>query len=232
MRRLSKLLIYLGVSLTLGVLPAQAQSQRQVAALVEALRQAAPQTGTADDGLYSEWQIKPENIPRWSRSCTGRALTPTQFEASPATARSILICVMQDVLEEEYDNSGNNEAVAIRRAASWWMTGDPSRYGQGDTASYTQRVLGFYQQQLGSTTAAPTAAAPTATPAAAAPTRAPQIPPLFDRYMQAGYRATNQRDYDTALLYFRRALDERPNDPYARQAIQNVERYMSGNQES
>jgi hypothetical protein len=50
--------------------------------------------------------------------------------------------------------------------------------------------------------------------------------------MQAGYRATNQRDYDTALLYFRRALDERPNDPYARQAIQNVERYMSGNQES
>jgi hypothetical protein len=63
MQRLSKLLICLGVSLTLGILPAQAQSQRQVAALVEALRQAAPQTGTVDDGLYSEWQIKPENIP-------------------------------------------------------------------------------------------------------------------------------------------------------------------------
>ncbi|HEY9663291.1 MAG TPA: hypothetical protein V6C65_33000, partial [Allocoleopsis sp.] len=48
-----------------------------------------------------------------------------------------------------------------------------------------------------------------------------------DRYMAAGYEATQQRNYETALLYFRRALDERPNDSYAQQAIQNVERYRS-----
>ncbi|HBK64181.1 MAG TPA: hypothetical protein DD000_11830, partial [Cyanobacteria bacterium UBA11166] len=48
-------------------IPARAQvSDNQVSALVEALRLAAPQTGTENDGLYSEWQIKPDNIPRWS----------------------------------------------------------------------------------------------------------------------------------------------------------------------
>jgi len=50
--------------------------------------------------------------------------------------------------------------------------------------------------------------------------------PLFDRYMQAGYAATNRRDHQTALIYFKRALDERPDDPYATQAIRNVEGYL------
>jgi outer membrane biosynthesis protein TonB len=138
------------VSVGLWTLPVQAQqgvSDDQVKALVEALRNAAPQTGTANDGLYSDWQIKPENIPRWSRLCTGRELTPAQFESSLATAREILVCVMRDVLRDEYKASGSNEAVAVQRAASWWMTGDPSRYNSAPTNSYTQKVLGFYQQQ-------------------------------------------------------------------------------------
>jgi hypothetical protein len=219
------LLISLGFTLSLTT-PAQAQvTHDQVRALVEALRLAAPQTGIADDGLYSDWQIKPENIPRWSRSCIGQELSVAEFEASPDTARTIVGCVMQDVLNEAYDDSGNNETIAVRRAASWWMTGDPNRYNSGDTAIYTQRVFDFYQQQRGSL------AAPSAT-ASTAPASAPAVspaPPLFDRYMQAGYSATDARDYDTALLHFRRALDERPNDPYARQAIENVERYRSGN---
>jgi hypothetical protein len=53
--------------------------------------------------------------------------------------------------------------------------------------------------------------------------------PLFDRYMQAGYAATNRRDHQTALIYFKRALDERPDDPYATQAIRNVESYLEKN---
>lgn len=62
-----------------------------------------------------------------------------------------------------------------------------------------------------------------------APTSAPptKTVPLFDRYMQAGYAATNRRDYSTALVFFKRALDERPDDTYATQAIRNVERYLS-----
>ncbi|MBE9129779.1 MULTISPECIES: hypothetical protein [unclassified Coleofasciculus] len=136
------------VTAGLGHLPVQAQvSNAQVGALVEALRLAAPQTGTENDGLYSEWQIKPENIPRWSKQCIGRQLSPADFEASPVTARAILVCVMGDILKEQYSASGNNESVAVQRAAAWWMTGDASRYSSAPTNSYTQNVLNFYQQQ-------------------------------------------------------------------------------------
>ncbi|KKD35640.1 hypothetical protein [Limnoraphis robusta] len=134
--------------LLLWMLPVQAQvSNSQVQALVEALRLAAPQTGTENDGLYTDWQIKPDNIPRWSRLCIGQEMTPAQFEANDSKARQVLGCVMEDVLKQEYPNSGNSEDVAIRRAASWWMTGDPNQYNNGQIADYTQKVLRFYQQQ-------------------------------------------------------------------------------------
>jgi hypothetical protein len=133
---------------------------------VEALRRAAPQTATPDDGLFSEWQVKPDNITPWSKQCINRELTPTQFEASPVTARGILVCVMRDVLQDEYKVSGNNEAVAVQRAAAWWMTGDPTRYSSSPTAPYTEQVLGFYQQLRSN----PSATAPTSTPSAAKPT--------------------------------------------------------------
>ena len=134
--------------LMLWTLPAYAQASNvRIPALVEALRLAAPQTGTPNDGLYSAWQIKPENIPRWSRLCTGQEMTPEQFEKDTAKARQVLACVMEDVVKEEYPKSQNNEAIAVRRAASWWMTGDPNQYNQGQIATYTQKVLQFYQQQ-------------------------------------------------------------------------------------
>ncbi|MBD2089868.1 hypothetical protein H6F67_08375 [Microcoleus sp. FACHB-1515] len=204
------------IGLSLAVLPAQAQvNDRQTNALVEALRQAAPQTGRTDDGLYSEWQVMPGNIGRWSRSCIGRELSPSQFETSPATARSIVACVMRDVLQAEYRNS-DDEAIAVRRAAAWWMTGDSSRYNRPETRDYTNRVLSLYQQQIGTATAQQPSTQSTSRSQSTA----------FDRYMRAGYAATNARDYPTALLYFRRAIDERPNNQYAQQAIQNVERYL------
>lgn len=138
------------VSVGLWSIPAQANvSDAQVGALVEALRQAAPQTGREDDGLYSDWQIKPENIPRWSKQCTGRELTPQDFAASPVTARSILVCVMRGVFDEQYGASSNNETLAVQRAAAWWMTGDPTRYNSAPTKAYVQNVLNFYQQQRG-----------------------------------------------------------------------------------
>lgn len=210
-----------GVIIGLGILPAYAQiSDRQVDVLVEALRQAAPQTGSAEDGLYSDWQVLPNNIPRWSESCIGRMISPSEFDADPGIARDIITCVMQDVLREEYRNSGSDEAVAVRRSAAWWMTGDPTRYDSGDTASYTQQVFSLYQQQLNSTTAPSQPQAESIAPSE------PQ-PSVYDRYMEAGYTATEQRDYETALLYFKRALDERPGDIYAQQAIQNVEGYLT-----
>ncbi|GAB4380542.1 MAG: hypothetical protein Kow00121_37030 [Elainellaceae cyanobacterium] len=215
---LSSLLIGVSAVLSWGAIPVQAQvAEAQVNALVEALRQAAPQT-EGNDGLYSDWQVLPGNIPRWSSSCTNQTLTPEQFDADPTAAREIIACVMQDVLQEEYSNSGE-EAIAVRRSAAWWMTGDPQRYNQGETASYTERVLNLYQQQL--TAVAPTRSNPVEAAPATAQTSA------YDRYMQAGYTATDQENYDRALLFFQRALDERPGDSYAQQAIENVEGYRA-----
>ena len=131
----------------LWLLPAQAQiAAPQVAAFVEALRQAAPHTGRADDGLYSDWKIKPANIPRWSKRCIGQELTPEEFAARPATVRVVLTCVMGEVLREQYTASNHNEALAVQRAAAWWMTGDPAQYNRDATSAYTQKVLRLYQQ--------------------------------------------------------------------------------------
>jgi hypothetical protein len=159
-----------GLLLSLGLLalPAQAQTDAQVSALVEALRKAAPDTGTTNDGLYSDWQIKGENIPRWSRLCTGKELTPTQFETSPVTARGILVCVVRDVLREQYETTGGDESLAVLRAASWWMTGDANNYNSASINDYTQRVLGFYQQEI--TQATPQTAPATGTTPARATT--------------------------------------------------------------
>jgi hypothetical protein len=128
---------------------AQAQvTDNQVGAFVEALRLAAPQTGRDDDGLYSDWKIKPANIPRWSKRCLGKALTPTEFAANPDLARTILACVMRQVLQDQYNASAHNESVAVQRAASWWMTGDPGRYDDKMVVSYTSKVLNFYEIQI------------------------------------------------------------------------------------
>jgi tetratricopeptide (TPR) repeat protein len=117
---------------------------------------------------------------------------------------------MRDVLRDEYRASGNNQALAVRRAAAWWMTGDSNRYSNIQTAPYTQKVLGFYQQQVRSTSVA----------------RPGPQPSNYDRYMKAGYDAVNKKDYQTALINFRKALSERPNDAYATLAALNVETYI------
>ena len=44
--------------------------------------------------------------------------------------------------------------------------------------------------------------------------------------MAIGYAATDARDYQTALINFRRALAERPGDIYATTAIRNVDLYI------
>jgi tetratricopeptide (TPR) repeat protein len=44
--------------------------------------------------------------------------------------------------------------------------------------------------------------------------------------MNLGYRATNQKDYQTALVNFKRALAFDLGNEYAFQAIRNVSRYI------
>lgn len=115
----------------------------QIATFVEALRLSAPRSGNPENGLYSDWKIKAQNIRRWSKSCTGTSIDPEEFAADPEQARQILACVMGKILREQYAISGN-ESVAVRRAASWWMTGDPDSYDTPPTDSYTKRVLNFF----------------------------------------------------------------------------------------
>ena len=224
------------VSLGLSALPAQAQvSSTQVNALVEAIRQAAPQTGPNKDGVYSDWQILPGNIPRWTKFCTGQTATPQQFESNPQLARQVVSCIVKDALQDEYPASGNQEAIAVQRVAAWWMTGDPTRYTNPATSPYTQKVLSFYQKNKsgGATPTNTSTSTPQRSTASSAVTQRAPVTAQgadtseYDRYMQAGYAASKKGDYPQALLNFQRALDERPNDSYAQKAAQNVQGYLT-----
>ncbi|MFN6485435.1 MULTISPECIES: hypothetical protein [unclassified Nostoc] len=137
------------VNFGLSSMLAQAQqqvSEAQVAAMVEALRLAAPQTGIANDGLYSEWQVKPETLKGWSKYCLKKELTPTQFENSPATARQVVSCITRREFNKQF-LATNNETAAVRGVGCWWMTGSYTGCNSGFTATYLQKVVGFYQQQ-------------------------------------------------------------------------------------
>ncbi len=49
----------------------------------------------------------------------------------------------------------------------------------------------------------------------------------YDQAMEAGYKATQEKDYQGAQEQFTKALQARPNDIYAQQALQNVEFYLA-----
>ncbi|MEO0349729.1 MAG: hypothetical protein AAF282_06735 [Cyanobacteria bacterium P01_A01_bin.15] len=67
-------------------------------------------------------------------------------------------------------------------------------------------------------------------PAAFAQTdTAEPVEDAYTRAMNLGYAYTNEFDYQTALINFRRALEERPDDAYAELAIANVEYYIERN---
>lgn len=50
---------------------------------------------------------------------------------------------------------------------------------------------------------------------------------VYTQAMLIGYAAAEQKDYQTALINFRRALAERPGDRYALAAIANMESYIA-----
>lgn len=48
----------------------------------------------------------------------------------------------------------------------------------------------------------------------------------YNQYMQIGYNAIERKDYQTALINFKRAFNQRPGDSYAIDAIHTVESYI------
>lgn len=140
------------LSLTLSTgLVAEAQprstgASRQVTAMVEALRRAAPKTNNPNDGLYSDWQVKPETARGWAKQCLGREVTPTQFANNSAMARQVVTCVVQDEFGKMLRANPNNEMRAVQSMACWWMTGQYNGCNSGFTANYVQQVARYYQQ--------------------------------------------------------------------------------------
>src|SRR6476469_640640 len=136
------------ISVGLQALPGAALpvTDAPVSALVDALRQAAPRQA-ANDGMYSQWQVLPNNISRWAKFCTKQDLTPQQFEADATKAKSIVTCIVGDLLRDEYKASSNNELTDVRRDACWWMTGDSAACKSGATATFAEKVVKVYQQQ-------------------------------------------------------------------------------------
>jgi hypothetical protein len=136
---------HLWLGLLLVSLHVQADiSDEKIAAFVEALRLAAPKSGS----LYSDWQVKAANISSWSQRCLGRTLTPTEFAADLELARAILECKMGKVFREQYELSQYNEAVAVQRTAAWWMTGVAEQYQSSNIADYTKKILNLYYHEL------------------------------------------------------------------------------------
>ncbi|WP_071188039.1 hypothetical protein [Trichormus sp. NMC-1] len=141
-----------GVIISLGLSPFFVQAQQPVAdpkvvAMVEALRLAAPQTNKPNDGYYSQWQVKPETLKGWSKTCLKKELTPTQFENNPNIARQVISCITQRELNNQFQTTKNNETAAVRGVACWWMTGNYTGCNQGFTANYVQKVVRLYQQE-------------------------------------------------------------------------------------
>ncbi|AFZ55747.1 hypothetical protein H6G54_21595 [Anabaena cylindrica FACHB-243] len=141
-----------GVMISLGFSPLLAQAQQpvsdsQVAAMVEALRLAAPQTKKPNSGYYSAWQVKPGTLKGWSKTCLKKELTPTQFENDPKIARQVISCITKRELTNQFQATNNNETAAVRGAACWWMTGLYTGCDKGFTGDYVQKVVRFYQQE-------------------------------------------------------------------------------------
>ncbi|NJL79392.1 MAG: hypothetical protein HC836_01925 [Richelia sp. RM2_1_2] len=140
-----------GVIVTLGLLPLSVQAQpqsfdTQVARMVEALRLAAPKTGSANDGYYSEWQVKPATLTSWSKFCLKKEVSPTEFENNPQLARQVISCVTQRELKGQLEATNNNETQAVLGTACWWMTGKYKGCDSGFSADYVKKVLGYYQK--------------------------------------------------------------------------------------
>ncbi|TAE54184.1 MAG: hypothetical protein EAZ76_16395 [Nostocales cyanobacterium] len=124
-----------------------AVSDTQVAAMVEALRLAAPQRKKPTPGYHTDWQIKPETLKGWSKTCLKKELSTSQFENDPKLTRQVVSCIVKRELTNQFTATKNNEIAAVRGAACWWMTGLYTGCDKGFTGDYVKKVVNLYQQQ-------------------------------------------------------------------------------------
>jgi hypothetical protein len=278
--KFSQALLLVLISMAAPTAAQASVTDTQVNNLVEALRDVAKQSTSKPKTLHSDWRISERNIGPWSKQCLQTEMTIEMFDKDPATVAKVVTCKVKEVLVTEYEAADSDEALALRRFASWWRTGDANTYSTPETAAYADRILKAYQRRNesrpfatkpsdnnakpGTVTSLPPVAVqpvepveskpveskpvelevkPLEKPVAKAPGAKPvevrpgstkkQTGPIvsvnagritaYDRYMIAAKKAEEQKDVKKALLFFRRAIDERPEDPAATAAIQALE---------
>jgi hypothetical protein len=135
-------LLLSGIAAVGWSVPGLAAEMDAPAALVEALRLAAPKTN--DPSLYTDWKMRAGAISSWTKRCVGVEVPAEELNANPVMARDTVRCVMGPILAEQRNLAEGNEDMAVRRAASWWMTGDPGQYQAVELTAYLDRLINAY----------------------------------------------------------------------------------------
>jgi len=113
-----------------------------------------------DSGALGYGQLLKENVAPWTKAALGRALTPDEFLANPDAQIKTIDHKLNEYLNRELAyTGGSNEALAIRRVASAWYSGNPNlwsdthpQYSKGrrypSIESYTYSVWVRYLREI------------------------------------------------------------------------------------
>ena len=83
-------------------------------------------------------QVMPENVPSWTAKHYGQRLTPNQYRYNRAAQDAVVHGQLQEYYDAEIA-AGRSEALAIRRAASAWYSGNPNKYDNNRVQTYKGR---------------------------------------------------------------------------------------------
>jgi len=83
-------------------------------------------------------QVMPENVPSWTAKHYGQRLTPNQYRYNRAAQDAVVHGQLQEYYDAEI-KAGRSEALAVRRAASAWYSGDPNKYDNNRVQTYKGR---------------------------------------------------------------------------------------------
>ena len=83
-------------------------------------------------------QVMPENVPSWTAKHYGQRLTPNQYRYNRAAQDAVVHGQLQEYYDAEIA-AGRSEALAVRRAASAWYSGNPNKYDNNRVQTYKGR---------------------------------------------------------------------------------------------
>lgn len=110
-------------------------------------------------GALGYGQVMPANVGPWSRAALGRTVSTSEFLKNPDLQIKIIDHKLGQYLDNALRITGGNEAIAIKRVAAIWYSGNPNlytstrpQYYKGyrypSIAAYSESVLRKYQTYL------------------------------------------------------------------------------------